>query len=110
MAVAVIAGGCSAQSERDRYSYDSIQDDAFAQDKYLMDQGYLVNGKRLRRKGAEVQSWVALQTGQICDQLSSGTSFEELVAFFGDSFGDVVTDPERFVGNAAGYSCSGYLD
>jgi hypothetical protein len=108
--VGLTLSGCAAQSERDKYSYDAIRDDAFAQDKYMMDQGFLVDSKKLKRKGAKVQSWVALQTQQICDQLASGTTFDDLVAFFGESFGDVVTDAERFVGNAAGYSCAGHLD
>ncbi|RYP88110.1 hypothetical protein EKO23_04540 [Nocardioides guangzhouensis] len=110
VAVGLALSGCSAQSERDQYSYDAIQDDGFAQDKYLTDQGYLVDSQALTAKGAELESWVALQTDQICDQLSSGTTFDELVGFFSQTFGDVVTDPEGFVGNAAGYSCSGYLD
>lgn len=108
-ALALVFSGCSTQSTRDQYSYDSIQDDKVAQRVYLQDQSYLVDRDVLATKGANFDSWVALQTEQICDELSGGTTFDELVQFFSRTFGDVVSDAEKFVGNAAGFSCSGYL-
>ena len=108
LAATVLTSACTS-SQQSQYSYDSVEDDDFAQDLYLRDQGALIDTQALAAKGAETQSWVALQTEQICDQLGSGTSFDELVQFFDDTFGDIVSNPEEFVGNAAGYSCSGLL-
>ena len=108
LAAAVFTHGCTS-AQQSQYSYDSVEDDEFAQDLYLRDQGGLIDAQALASKGAEPQAWVALQTEQICDRLGSGTSFDELVQFFGDNFGDIVSDSEQFVGNAAGYSCPGLL-
>lgn len=108
--LALILSGCSANSQRDQYSYDSIQDDEVAQLVYMKDQGYLVDREVLATNGGDFEPWVALQTDQVCDELSGGTTFDELVQFFDQTFGDVISDAEKFVGNAAGFSCAGYLD
>ena len=62
VALVLAVTGCSAQSEWDQYSYGTIQDDELAQRVYLVDQGYLVDGEALAAQGAELESWVALQT------------------------------------------------
>lgn len=71
LAISVLAGGCTS-SQQSKYSYDSVEDGDFAQDLYLQDQGALIDSQALAAKGAEPQSWVALQPEQICDQLRSG--------------------------------------